>query len=169
MLWFLTGEVLLEDVELVVLPDAARGSGDEVLCGGTVAKGRLLVESPHVLLDFSWLRGIKLGGPAAGIMFHTSVLSRDSLGVYLNSNVVSKTLRFILKFTYTVLGHLWDVVEDDLVWVPKTVILSRVLILVERTDNTSLGVLEQSVTTKLLSFFLILVLFCHLMRRFASF
>ena len=95
VLWLLTGEVFFKDVELVVLSDASSSSGDEILRSGAIAEGRLLVKSPHVLLDFCWLRVIELGGPATDLMGHTSVLSWDSLSVDLNSNVASETLRVI--------------------------------------------------------------------------
>lgn len=79
----LTVEVLLEEINLVVLLNAASGTLNELAGSLTEAKSRLLGELPHVLVDFVGLLVVVLLGPATNGMMHASVLSGHSLGVNL--------------------------------------------------------------------------------------
>ena len=85
-LWLLVGEVLLEEIQLVVLLDAASCTRDEVFGGSSITESRLLVESPHVLLNFGRFSVIDVGGPTPDLVGHPTVLRWDSIGVHLYLN-----------------------------------------------------------------------------------
>ena len=61
------------------------------------------------------------------------------------------------------LGHLWDVVEDNFVWVARSVLGVLVTIECDGTDDSSLGVFEGGVAPEVRPLFLICVLFSHIL------
>lgn len=139
----LTVEVLLEEIDLIVLLDAAGGASNELASGLTEAQSRLLSELSHVLVDLVGLLVVVLLGPSTNGMVHTGVLSWHSLGVN------------------AVLRHVGDVVEGDLVRVTGRVLSVLGFTEGNSTDYSRLGVLEGSVSAEIGSLLLIGVFFSH--------
>ena len=72
-------------------------------------------------------------------------------------------MRYTIR-TYSMLRHLWDVVNDDLVWVPENVqLLCSLLVGHNRPNDAGFSVLEDrcTVSSELLPLFLILELLSH--------
>ena len=63
--------------------------------------------------------------------------------------------------TYAMLGHLWDVVEDGLVGVTRSVVVVLGLVVGDSTDDSGVSVLEGGVSAELSTFLLIGVFFSH--------
>ena len=79
-------EVLLEQVELVVLPNTSGGSLDQILRCWRESELRLFIESSHVLSHFVRLGVVESCGPTTDIVLHAAVHSGDPLCIHLNSN-----------------------------------------------------------------------------------
>ena len=63
--------------------------------------------------------------------------------------------------TYTMFGHLRDVVKGDLVWVSWGILSILAIVVCYSTDDTGVSVLEGSMSTEISSFLLICVFFSH--------
>ena len=72
-----------------------------------------------------------------------------------------ETIPIQKNVTYTMFGHLGDVVEDDLVRVALDVVGLLVCVEGDGTHDTYIGVIECSMSSEVGSFLLILVFFCH--------
>ena len=83
VLWLFMLEVLLKEIDLVVLFDAALSSPDKVLGRPHIVQGRLLGQLTHVLVHFVGLLRIVLFGPSSNLMVTSSVISGNSLCVNL--------------------------------------------------------------------------------------
>ena len=81
-------EVLFEEINLIVLLDAAGGAGDELTGGLTEAEGGLLGQFPHILVDLVGLLVVVLLGPATNAVVHTVVLGGHSFSVDLKSKEI---------------------------------------------------------------------------------
>ena len=79
----LTLEILLEQINLVVLLDAAGGALNKLTSGLTEAHLGLLDELTHVLVDFILLLVVVLLGPTTDRVMHTVVLGGNALSVNL--------------------------------------------------------------------------------------
>ena len=101
MLGLLVLEVLLEQVDLVVLLDAALDGRAQFL--DRLREGRLLLDLLLELVGVLHLRRVDVGGPAALLVEHALVGGLDALGVH------------------AVHGLLDDVVEHDEIRVPLAV------------------------------------------------
>ena len=81
-------EVLFEEINLIVLLDAAGGTSDKLTSGLTEAQGGLLGQLSHILVDLVLLLIVILLGPTTNRVKHSVVLSWHTLSVDL------KTLQF---------------------------------------------------------------------------
>ena len=80
-LWVFTLEVLFEEIDLVVLLNAAGCSLDEFTSGLTVAESGLFDELSHVLVDFVRFLVVVLLRPSTNVMRHTVVFGRYALSI----------------------------------------------------------------------------------------
>ena len=80
-------EVLFKEIDFVVLLDATCGAHDELTGGLAEAKSWLLVELPHVLVDFVLLLVVILLRPTTDRVVHTSVLGGNSFSVNLLAKI----------------------------------------------------------------------------------
>ena len=83
VLGLLTGEVLFEEVDLVVLLDAALSVVHEIAGGKGVREERVTNHLFHVLGDLGGLLGVVLLGPATDGMLHAAVLGGNALSIHL--------------------------------------------------------------------------------------
>ena len=103
-LWVLTSEILLEQVDLVVLFDAARGTLDELLGGLHEAHCWVLGQLSHVLVHLVGFLVVILLGPATDAMGHTAVLCWDALSVNLLCEEKWTRLEDVTNFDKSLFG-----------------------------------------------------------------
>ena len=83
ILWLLSLEVFLEEIDLIVLLDAAGGSLNQVLGGTNEVEVWLLEKLSHVLVDFVWLMGVVIFRPTSNHVVTSLVVSGNALCVNL--------------------------------------------------------------------------------------
>ena len=83
LLGFFAGEVLLEQIDLVVLADALVGRVDEVGGGRLEAEVALTDHFLLILCDIKGFSVVEFFGPATNSVLHATVVSNDALCVDL--------------------------------------------------------------------------------------